>query len=575
MGRLSKRVFIVCFLFTINYNYSFAQKNEIVSAQTIRENDSREAQFNKLFIEANLHKNRGEYTEALNTYFDCLSYIKNSAAVYYEIAQIYVQQNNYKEAEIYVHKALQVKPDEAMLYDLLSIIYRHTGNTKKQIATLEKIAKEIPNPQIYISIADVYRTEKKYSKALQTLEKAEKNGTLTETIMQKKIQILCEDKQFENAQKTLKTAIVTYPHSTKYRYQLAKLYHKNEEFSHAIETYNSIQLHNRYRDSAAVQKIEIYAQLDSIKNVERTLTELFRSQTADNEIKNSILSKYMMHGSESSETATHKNEIIRNLLEKFPQDEILLKYAAEAYFANPNNHTKAKELYYTQLKQGQTEQNIYSRIIELEKADNNWDSIIYVAQDAYSLYPLQAEFPISIVESYCMLHEYEEAQKYLESIQTFLFQKSEKAAYYSWLAFSHFKQGDSTQAIKHFNQAAQIDSTQYDFCQRYAYFLAEENDNQAYAEILLEKCLTENPDDIHNKYIKAKLLFNGNNILESKKITKDILANYQHADYLELYGNILSIEGLQKEAVGYWKQAEELGNRINIQRKTLLLQKKE
>ncbi|MFW5851510.1 MAG: tetratricopeptide repeat protein [Bacteroidota bacterium] len=569
------RIFLLLFiLFSSTYTILYAQKHEVKKIQKIRENDSREAQFNKLFIEANLHKNRGEYTEALNIYFDCLSYVKNSAAVYYEIAQIYVEQNNYTEAETYAHKALQLKPDEAMLYELLSTIYAHTGNTKKQIATLEKIAKENPNPQIFISIADVYRAEKKYSKALQSLEKAEKNSALRETIIQKKIQILCEDTQYKKAEEVLKTAIVTFPHNTKYQYQLAQLYYKNEQFSQAIDTYNTIPLFNRYRDSATAQKIEIYALLDSISRVEQTLTELFRSQTADNELKNSILTKYIIDAPESTETDAQKNKIIRNLLEEFPQDEILLKYAAETYYANPNNHTKAKKLYYTQLKQGETEQNIYSRIIKLEKVDNNWDSIIYVAQNAYSLYPLQAEFPISIAESYSMLHEYEEAQKYLDSIQTFLFQKSEKAAYYSWLAFSYFKQGDSTHAIKHFNQAAQLDSTQYDRRQRYAYFLAEKNDNQAYADILLQKCITEKPQDIHNKYIKAKLLFNDNNILESKKITKGLLAHYEHADYLELYGDILSVEGHQKEASDYWKQAEELGNHINIQRKTLLLQKK-
>jgi tetratricopeptide (TPR) repeat protein len=569
-------LFLLLFiLFSSTYTTLYAQKHKVNNIKKIRENDSREAQFNKLFIAANLHKNRGEYTEALNTYFDCLSYVKNSAAVYYEIAQVYVHQNNYTEAEIYAHKALQLKPDETAIYDLLSIIYRHTGNTKKHIATLKKIAQEKPNPQIYISIAEVYRAEKKYSKALQALEKAEKTGTLTEIIMQKKIQILYEDTQFEKAEEILKTAIVTYPHSTKYQYQLAKLYHKNEEFSHAIETYNNIPLHNKYQDSATVQKIKIYAQLDSTTNVERTLTELFRSQSADNEIKKSILSKYILHAPESSETAAQKNKIIQNLLEEFPQDEILLKYAAETYFANPNNHTQAKKIYYAQLKQGKTEQNIYSRIIELEKADNNWDSIIYIARDAYSLYPLQAEFPIAIAESYCMLHEYTEAQKYLESIQTFLFQKSEKAAYNSWLAFTYYKQGDSSQAVSLYTEAAQLDSTEYEYCQRYAYFLAEENDNQTYTEILLQKCITEKPQDIHDTYIKAKLLFNDNNILESKKITKDILAHYQHADYLELYGDILFTENHREEAVNYWKQAEELGNRINIQRKTVLLQKKE
>lgn len=71
--------------------------------------DKKSIEFEKLFVQANLEKNRGNVEQATTLYFDCLK-LKQSDAVYYELAKLSLQKNNKSEAEENIKKALKLSP---------------------------------------------------------------------------------------------------------------------------------------------------------------------------------------------------------------------------------------------------------------------------------------------------------------------------------------------------------------------------------------------------------------------------------------------------------------------------------
>lgn len=71
--------------------------------------DKKSIEFEKLFVQANLEKNRGNVEQATTLYFDCLK-LKQSDAVYYELAKLSLQKNNKSEAEENIKKAMKLSP---------------------------------------------------------------------------------------------------------------------------------------------------------------------------------------------------------------------------------------------------------------------------------------------------------------------------------------------------------------------------------------------------------------------------------------------------------------------------------
>ena len=68
--------------------------------------DANLMKFEKMFVQANLEKNRQNYVQAAAMYYDCLKLKPSSGAVYYELANINVVQNHYSEAEGNIKKAI-------------------------------------------------------------------------------------------------------------------------------------------------------------------------------------------------------------------------------------------------------------------------------------------------------------------------------------------------------------------------------------------------------------------------------------------------------------------------------------
>ncbi len=104
---MKKILFIFCIIFGSSIT-SYSQK--LKNFDDSLKNDKKSIEFEKLFVQANLEKNRGNIEQATTLYFDCLK-LKQSDAVYYELAKLSLQKkNNKSEAGENIKKALKLSP---------------------------------------------------------------------------------------------------------------------------------------------------------------------------------------------------------------------------------------------------------------------------------------------------------------------------------------------------------------------------------------------------------------------------------------------------------------------------------
>lgn len=102
---MKKILFIFFILFGTTFN-SYSQK--LKTYEDSVKYDRKKVEFEKMFVQANLEKNRRNYDQALSMYYDCNKILEENDAVYYEIAQIYLSQGKFSDAEIAINKAIKL-----------------------------------------------------------------------------------------------------------------------------------------------------------------------------------------------------------------------------------------------------------------------------------------------------------------------------------------------------------------------------------------------------------------------------------------------------------------------------------
>ncbi len=94
----------------------FAYSQKLKTYEDSVKYDRKKVEFEKMFVQANLEKNRQNYDQALALYFDCNKLLGENDAVYYEMAQIYLSQGKFSDAEIAINKAIKVSKGSNVEY---------------------------------------------------------------------------------------------------------------------------------------------------------------------------------------------------------------------------------------------------------------------------------------------------------------------------------------------------------------------------------------------------------------------------------------------------------------------------
>lgn len=215
---------------------------------------------------------------------DKLSKDSLNGELFNERAKLYVQNKQINNALQDVHKALELKPNEAKFYITLSDIYLLMGQMQKSIKSLKKAAELDQNdPEPLLKIAEIYLINKEYPLCFDYIEKAlaiddinpqayfmrgfanKERGDTARAI--KFFQIAADqDQDYYEAFNQLgliyaakgndlaidyyNNAIDINPELIAARYNLAMYFQENEEYSSAINAYlNIIDIDSLYKNA--------------------------------------------------------------------------------------------------------------------------------------------------------------------------------------------------------------------------------------------------------------------------------------------------------------------------------------
>jgi len=537
--------------------------------------DLNQQKFNDTFIQANLLKNKKDYYEALDLYYDCIKLLPKNSVPYYEIAQIYLKKYKRSESEKAIKKAIKLNPYQADYYYFQAELYKSWKKYNEQIQTLETLAKILPDDlELQYKIAEVYTSNRQFSNALSILDKLESKYGVNERILEEKIINYSSSYDLKLTEKELLRIIELFPQVSKNKYVLAELYFNLQEYDKAFQIYSNLEQNEENTSKALIAIGEIYKKQEKFDSLRIQIEKIFASPFVNPSVKKEAYDNLVLGSPSSSSIYKERFALAQELLNFYPEDVNLHEIVADYYYKIDSLQIQSLPHYYYSLEHNNADIQTYKRIISLEQNAEKWDSVISVGKKVIEAYPYYKKAYLDVAEAYINTERYLEADTFLLDGSDLVFRKNVKAQFNSLLAFSTYKQKNAKQALEYLKIAQSYDTTEYVCRQVFAYINSYENTNLQKAIESVNSCIIDDSTDVTNYLILARIYFNTNKYSEAQEELQKVITEKPSADAYELLGDILYKKGNINEAQNAWRKVVDFGSIIDIQRKELLLQKK-
>ena len=115
------------------------------------------------------YQNQGEAQKALKEYYSLIRNQPWNDSPYVYAARVYLEQNDFTNAEPLLEKAYELDPNDAFITKMLGAINLNQGQTEAAIRYLEESRAVNPNdPQMLYNLSGAYGTNQEFEKALKT-----------------------------------------------------------------------------------------------------------------------------------------------------------------------------------------------------------------------------------------------------------------------------------------------------------------------------------------------------------------------------------------------------------------------
>lgn len=500
------------------------------------------------------------YSKASINFNKIISLDPNNAAAYFELASLNFRQKKILEAEIFIKKAISLKPNEVWFLKLQAEIYKRNGNMDALVETLHQlISLEPENDLLYFDRANAYFIAGKTEDAKKAYEEMEKkfgptneikiakqrlavgNGTPSEEAINKMVSenpsdiknylylstVLLSKNKIDEALVLLEKAKKIAPENFEIDLALADAYKLQRKHEMAIVPLRSAFAHP---DMPVSEKIKIVS----------SMLPRFANQLV-------------------TKDATELAQIAVKIHPNNPQ---LLTLLGDVYYQQ-GNLSAAKEQYQAALKLSDQLYLAWEKLLGIQTLMGQYAEAIKTGEEALSIYPNQA---ILYYYRAFALHRNGQNAEAGTEIKAALQLDSEdsnlKAMIFALQAEVLIDQEKLKEADLAFDKAIALAPENYLTLSNYAYYLALRNQNLSKAESLASKAAAALPKNASVLDTYAMVLFKLAKYDAALIQIEKALSNNEASNpvYLEHYGDILFMKGEKEKAILQWQKAKQSGN---------------
>ncbi len=534
-----------------------------VNEQTNELSESKQNEFEYLFIEALKQKMFGNAQKAIQLLSSCLEIDPNSSAAMFELANIHAVNKDYTSASLLLEKAISLNPDNKWYKLLLAQIYQQTRRYSESADIYAELLQDDPENLEYIYMkAALYASAQRFDEAIAAYNQLETKTGINEQISVAKQQIYVSNGQVDKAFEEINKLIESNPSEAKYYGLLADLYQSQGDTENSYKYYQKILELDPENGFVHFSLANYYQEKGEPERSFEETKKGFESKSVEIQPKLQLYMMLTANQSRSKLTMEQQEELIQILLEVHPDDAIVHTVYAENLLKY-NKLAEARVELLKALEISKDDYMIWERVMYLDNDLQDWEGLYGHTKEIIELFPNQPQGYFFHAIACVQLEKFDETITVSEEGMDYVVDNPQLTANFLMLkGEAIYKLGKKEDAFAIFDKAVDKDPENYLTLNNYAYYLSLDGSNLDKAERMSGKVVERFPDNSTYLDTHAWVLFKKGEYTLAKFYMESAIKNggEENDTLLEHYGDILYKAGKVNEAVEQWEKAKDAGS---------------
>lgn len=524
--------------------------------------DKSRFEFDYAFFEAEKQKMLGNFDDAAMLFDKCRSIRPNSAVVYYELATIFIQKEQYTEAVSYAKTAVRLNPGNIWYKALLGVLYKQIGELNDAVSVYKDLVRQNNNRVDFLyEQATLYTKMKKYEEAVKVYDIIENKYGINEYVSLEKERIYYILGRREKAHNEINKLIAHNPGDIRYLGMLAESHINEGNFGEARNVYGKMLQADSTNGLVRLSLADFYRITKEYDKSFEQLKLAFASKDVEIDIKIKMLISFLTYSYDNYELRNQAFTLLEILLDTYPEDVKVLTLYAD-FLIRDNKPAEAREQLRLVIKTEKGKYLIWEQLLLLEIDLNDYDNMLAESKEALEYFPNQPLLYYFNGFANIKKGNNEDAVKSLKNgLNYVLDDLSLKANMYSLLAETYHKTEKMKESDEAMEQVLKIDKDNKAILNNYSYYLSLRGDSLDKAERMSMVCVELEPMNPTFLDTYAWVLY------KQKKYDKALVIIEKAYNYggsgnpviIEHYGDILFRLGNTGKALEMWNEAFKLG----------------
>lgn len=520
-----------------------------------------QAEFAYDFVEGCKERMRGNVENAEARFKNCLKLNPSSAAVKYELGNIYRFAAQYDMALRFAKECSSADPKNQW-YQLLYIECLHSKRLYLQAAEVyNRLVKIYPEkPEFYEGLAAEYMYAGSYDKSYKVYDELEKKFGPSETFTLNKIKLLKQTKRTAEAEQEFKKLIKLNPTEARYYTFLAEFYQDTQQNDKALETYREVLKFDPDNPMVHLAMADYYKSINDKENFFKEMKIAFGNPDLDVETKYKILASYYDLSAKNEEFKQQAYELAAIMIRVHPKSGEAYGMYAEFLFRD-KKMKEARDEYILAVKYDKTHFDPWNKLMYIDADLADYAGLESHSSEAIELFPNQATPYYFNGIANIQLKHYEKAVESLRDGIEFVYSNNQLLIdFYSNLGFAYNYLKDHEKSDKAFDDALKVDPDNTQVLNNYAYFLSLRKKNLEKAEKFSRRSNELSPNNAVYMDTYGWILYQQGKYTQAEEwLASAVKMSGKRSAISEHYGDVLFQLGRKQEALIYWKQAKESG----------------
>lgn len=483
------------------------------------------------------------------------------AASRYELARIYISNNQILEAVGLAEEACALEPTNKWYADLLSALYEQTDQPGKMLALLERSLEATPN--------DVHLLEKaaaaailnhESEKAISFFDQIERINGVSEAVSLQKHRIYADVlNKPKSAVKELVKLSEAFPDENRYRVMIAEYYTKTEDFRKALEIYEELLKRDPDDVYPAISMADLYNKSGQRDEMMAVLRKVFASSKLGGEPKLQVFLTLFTPEQIYKDEPKQALELVEIMLGVHPSDPKLMAIYGELLY-KADRDKEARVALEKSLSIDSSRYFVWEQMLFVLSSLNDSLSLESYSSRCRLLFPFQ---PIPFLFEGMMKarkSEHTLAAKLWEEGKSLVTNNTGLAEQFAmFLGDTYHQLKDFVKSDSAYEEALRYNPDNVYVLNNYSYYLAVRGIQLERAERLSQKAISIEPNNATYLDTYAWVLYKLKRYDESLFWIEKTLAVGENpgATLYDHAGDILFRLNRVEEAVGMWQKALE------------------